>query len=347
MRDHAIVVDDAPDPAPGPGQTLVRTVACGICGSDLHFLRHGQRLIDLGREGNARRNTGPVLDLGRDVIMGHEFVAEVLEHGPMGEFGGATGIRTGDHVVSMPVMITALAPEPQYRSIGYSNDLPGGYAERMLLFSPMMLRVPNGLAPRHAALTEPMAVGLHAVNRSRIVPGEAAVVHGCGPVGLAVIASLRLAGIETVVAADFSPSRRALAVTMGATEVVDPATEPAIDAWYRVDGRQNVVQFDAIGVPGVINAAMRDAPPQSRIVVVGVCMEGDTIQPIFGINKELDIQFVLAYTPEEFAASLGHIAEGRFDVAPLITGSVGIDGVAGAFEALRNPDSHAKVLVEP
>ena len=108
-----------------------------------------------------------------------------------------------------------------------------------------------------------------------------------------------------------------------------------------------LVQFEAIGVPGILNDIMRRAPRGSRITVVGVCMEADSIQPIFGINKELQLQFVLGYTADEFAATLGHLAEGRIDGAPLITGRVGLDGVAQAFLDLANPDRHAKILVMP
>ena len=76
-------------------------------------------------------------------------------------------------------------------------------------------------------------------------------------------------------------------------------------------------------------------------------MESDTIEPMFGINKELNLQFVLGYTPEEFSSTLFHIAEGRIPVEPLITGKVGVEGVAGAFDELASPERHAKILVEP
>src|SRR5207302_7092079 len=118
----------------------------------------------------------------------------------------------------------------------YSNLYPGGYGELMLLSSMLATKVADGVDPKLAALTEPMAVGLHAVNRSGIKAGEAAVVLGAGPVGLAVISALRRLNVEPIVAADFSPERRKLAVTMGAHEAVDPREEPAIEAWRRVDG---------------------------------------------------------------------------------------------------------------
>lgn len=330
-----MVVDEVPEPVPTQGQVLVDVLACGICGSDLHFVKHGQTMVDLAAEAMPMPMK---LDFGRDIVMGHEFAAAVVEAGPDTQAPPA-----GTVVTSIPVLLGPAGIE----NLAYSNDATGGYAERMVLSAPMLLEVPNGLSPQHAALTEPMAVGLHAVNKSGVKPGEAAVVLGCGPVGLAVIASLKLKGIDVIVAADFSPARRALAATMGATEVVDPNEEPAVEAWRRVDGRRTLVIFEAVGVTGMLGAVMRDAPPASRICVVGVCMEEDRIIPFHGIGKELNIQFVLAYDLIEFGATLRHIAEGDFDVAPLITGTVDIAGVPGAFDALASPDHHAKILVEP
>jgi threonine dehydrogenase-like Zn-dependent dehydrogenase len=107
------------------------------------------------------------------------------------------------------------------------------------------------------------------------------------------------------------------------------------------------VAFEAIGVPGVIDDIMRMAPAQSRIVVVGVCMEDDTVTPFYGIAKELNVQFVLGYDPMEFAASLRSIAEGEIDVAPMVTAAVGLDEVGWAFEALGDPEQHCKIVVTP
>jgi threonine dehydrogenase-like Zn-dependent dehydrogenase len=335
-----LVRDDIADPKPEFGQVLVQIKACGICGSDLHFAKHGGDMLELGGQMGGVPTIAEAMrpDMERDIFMGHEFAAEVLESGP-----DTTGPAPGTIVTSIPIMLTATG----LRDLAYSNELPSGYGERMLLSAPMVVEVPNGLDPRHAALTEPMAVGLHGVNRSEIKPGEGALVLGCGPVGLAVIAALKLKGIEPIVASDFSPARRALAMTMGAHEAVDPATEPAFDAWARVGGAKTLHVYEAIGVPGIINEAMRAAPPQTRLTVVGVCMQPDTITPFFGIAKELRMQFVLGYDPMEFAGSLRSIAEGDIDVAPMITGEVNLEGVAGAFEALGSPDHHCKILVVP
>jgi threonine dehydrogenase-like Zn-dependent dehydrogenase len=252
----------------------------------------------------------------------------------------------GDIVVSMPMTFDERGIYP----VGYSNEYPGGYGELMALSDMLAIRVPNGLDVDHATLTEPMAVGVHAVNKSRIQPGEAAVVLGCGPVGLAVIADLHRKGIEPIVAADFSAKRRELAQVLGAHEVVDPRVEPAVDAWRRVDARQanrNLVIYEAVGVPGMIDAAIASAPRNARILIVGVCMQPDTIRPMLAIGRELSLQFVLGYDPMEFADTLRAIAEGELIAAPMITGHVDIDGVPQAFADLGDPEAHAKILVVP
>lgn len=342
MRDWTLRVDEVPDPVPGPGQVLTKVLACGICGSDLHLVTHGAESRRLQQELAEGAPADPMamkqFEPDHDMVMGHEFCCEVVELGP-----GVSNLAVGDVVVSLPVAFDTDGLHP----LGFSNRYPGGYAELMVLNEMTAIRVPAGLPPRLAALTEPLAVGVHAVAKSRIVPGEAAIVLGLGPVGLACIAELRLRGIGPVVAADFSPRRRALAEALGADVVVDPRDTPAIQAWRRLDGSRQLVIFEAVGVPGMIDQAMRMAPRGARVLVVGACMQQDRVHPILGITKELNIQFVLGYEPLEFQSALDAIADGKVDLAPWLTGSVDIDGVPQAFLDLAEPDNHAKILVEP
>ena len=335
MRDRTLVVDTLPDPEPGPGEVLVRTLACGICGSDLHMLEHAEALMEDARAAGS----GAWMDPARDVVMGHEFCAELLELGP----GSGSPLRPGTRVCAMPIVLHAGG----VATVGYSNDFPGGYGERMLLEEKLLLPVPNGLASEAAALTEPMAVGEHAVVKAKLEKGDAPLVVGCGPVGLAVIAALRRRGVEPIVASDFSPARRALAMKMGAHVAIDPAAgSPFARLAEEARGRP-AVGFECVGVPGMLDRLCREAPPGTRLLVAGVCMEEDRIRPFLGIVKELQLQFALGYSPDEFAGTLRAIAEGEIDTAPLVTGKVGVDGVAGAFEALATPERHAKILVEP
>jgi len=353
MRNHKLMVEDIPIPEPGSSEVLVKTLACGICGSDLHALKHTEKLVEV-----SRRSGGVFsMDLNRGIVMGHEFCAEIVDYGPTTK----KSFKVGTRVCSMPVLIRSSGVQ----TVGYSNDNPGGYGEFMRLTEGLLLEVPNGLSTEHAALTEPMAVGLHAVEMARLAKDDVPLVIGCGPVGLAVVASLRLKGVRPIVATDFSSRRRELAVAMGADIVIDPAEKSPYESWRQVavwsdssrapqlppwatdPALRPAVIFECVGVPGVIDQIMAAAPMSARIVVVGVCMEKDKIEPMFGINKELNLQFVLGYTREEFAIMLHHIAEGSIPVQPLITGKVGVEGVVQAFEELGSPEHHAKILVEP
>jgi len=332
FRGGDLVVDTMPAPVPAQGQVLVNTLACGICGSDLHAAKHAHRMVELTRRMPGRTP----MDLSRDIVFGHEFCCEVLDYGPKTE----KKLKPGTRVCAIPVMIEADGP----KGMGYSNSYVGGYAEQMLLSAPLMLEVPNGLPTEHAALTEPLAVGVHAVEKGLLKGDEAPLVVGCGPVGLAVIAALRLKNVRPIVAADFSPKRRELAVRMGADVVVDPAKE---DPYTKLAPGKRAVLFECVGVPGLIQQTLEKAPKDAKIVVVGVCMESDVIEPMFGIVKELSLQFVLGYTPEEFARSLRLLAEGAVDAPALITGKIGLGGVKNAFQELGNPERHTKILVEP
>ena len=261
----------------------------------------------------------------------------------------------------MPILIRPSGIE----TVGYSNENPGGYGEFMRLTEGLLLEVPNGLSTERAALTEPLAVGYHAVAKANLGADDAPLVIGCGPVGLSVIAALKLKGVHPIVAADFSPRRRALALQMGADLAIDPkeksphdswramaaytdpAKAPPLPPWLPGPALRPAVIFECVGVPGVIDAIMTAAPSNARIVVVGVCMERDHFEPMFGINKELNIQFVLGYNGEEFATTLNNLASGTVNGDPLITGKVGVEGVAQAFEDLASPETHAKIIVEP
>jgi threonine dehydrogenase-like Zn-dependent dehydrogenase len=350
MRNSAIVVDDLPEPIPGPGEVLVKTLACGICGSDLHALKHAKQFVE-----NAPGGMG--MDVRRDVVMGHEFCAEILAHGP----GTSGQLKVGTRVCSFPMVIRGGVPV----TVGYSNDLPGGYAERMVLMEQLLLPVPNGLSTERAALTEPMAVGLHAVEMAHLKADDVPLVIGCGPIGLAVISALKTHDVRPIIAADYSPLRRKLAERMGADIVLDPAQTSPYQSWRQIaelsrsgerlpqnplTGTPELrpgVFFECVGVPGVIDQMMVGAERGCRFVIVGVCMEPDQIRPLLGISKELNLQFVLGYTLEEFTKTLGLIASGDLNTDPLITGKVGVAGVANAFRDLASPEAHAKIIVEP
>jgi len=306
------------------------------------MLRHGEearRLTEELQAGALPDAMGmKMFEPNADTVMGHEFCCEVVELGP-----GCTNLVVGDIVVSLPVAFDADGLHP----LGYSNRYNGGYAELMVFNELTGIKVPGGLPAEMAAMTEPLAVGVHAVSKSRIAGGDSAIVLGAGPVGLACVAELRMRGIGPIVVADFSAKRRQLAELLGADIVVDPRETPAIEAWRTIDGVRPLVIFEAVGVPGMIEQAMRMAPKDARILVVGACMQEDRIHPMLGIGRELSIQFVLGYDPMEFSGALHAIADGKTDLSAWLTGTVGVEGVPQAFADLADPEHHAKILVVP
>jgi threonine dehydrogenase-like Zn-dependent dehydrogenase len=346
---------------------------CGICGSDLHA-RHGiDNWADLADELGYDR-------FGRSsqrVVFGHEFSGRVAEYGTKTQ----QKIPAGTPVVALPIIRNPQGVD----TTGLSAHAPGAYAEQVLVQESLMLPVPNGLPADVAALTEPMAVALHAVRRGEVKKRQVAIVIGCGPVGLGVILMLKAQGVKTVVASDFSPGRRALASRCGADVVVDPATDSpytavrdkghletapaafdlAIDTveslrrlpfdWAHVwrageklgAGPKHPVVFECVGVPGVIESIIHGAPMFSRVVVVGVCVGEDRFTPALAINKEIDLRFVIGYTPLDFRDTLHMLGEGDVDPRPMITGEVGLSGVDAAFSALGDPEQHAKILIDP
>lgn len=350
-RNGRLVVDEMAAPRPEAGQVLCRTLVCGICGSDLHALDHYDHMIDTSEKLGGLSN----MVKGADTVFGHEFCCEVIEQGP----GTEGRFKPGTRVVSIPGVLGPTG----FETVGYSSRLPGGFAENIVLTEAMLHEVPNGLASEHAALTEPLAVGEHAVAMGDPGPEHVFMVVGCGPVGLAVIASLKARGLGPVIAADYSPERRAAAEVMGADKIVDPAAVSPHASWAefgvpatRGEGLmaaamgQSVKRpliFECVGAPGVLQALGLAAPGGTRIVVAGVCMETDKIEPLVFIGKEIELRFVLGYSADEFAASLHNLAEGKTKYSSVITGVVGLDETPEAFTRLQTDKSQIKILVAP
>jgi threonine dehydrogenase-like Zn-dependent dehydrogenase len=352
MQSGKLSVEEFPVPQPGPGEVLVRTLACGICGSDIHCLAHGRELLS-----SAKKVAGVDL-FGFDdpVILGHEICAEVLEYGPDCRKTLAPGTRA----VSVPFLLR----ETPASLIFGTPQSPGGYAEYMLLSEPLLIPVPGHVPDDLATLAEPLAVALHAVQRANLDSKDVPIIIGCGPIGLAIIAVLKMRGIGPIVASDFSPSRRRMAKRMGADVVVDPRESSPYDSWKAVAAaapgqagrqtqmfpgyayRQSVV-FECVGIPGMIQQILDEAAPCSKIVVAGLCMQLDQFYPSHGIIKEVDIIFCIAFAMEEYAEAFDHIATGRLDVGGLITSHVTLSQVPDAFTRLKDPERDVKIVISP
>ncbi len=339
-RQGELAVETVDDPVPATGQVLVASRANGICGSDLHML-DGMKLAAA-----AGLATAPPM------ILGHEFCGEVLDYGP----STRRTVPIGRLVCANPFLGDGS------ELVGYSPRYPGGLAELMVLDADRLLAAPPGVPAEHLALTEPLAVGIRAVNAAAAYRSAGPyVVIGCGPIGLSVILALRAAGRGPIVAADLAEPRLKLAEQLGADVVVDARGGSAFDRLGdlglveslpspvlagRPARRPGPIVFECVGMPGMIQQILDRAPRHSQVIVVGVCTQPDTLQPAVATSKEISLEFVLAYRPGEFKTAFRRIVGGIVDASPMITATVGLDEASWAVEALRQTQ-HAKIIVRP
>ncbi len=332
LRGTELVLEEMERPVPAAGQVLARVRACGICGSDPHFARY--------RDLNEARRRGPgyVRGTSRPIVMGHEFVAEIVEAGE-----GCEIWQPGTRVTGAPWMADPRS-ERGWQTIGLSTRYPGGYGEYVVMSGELLLRVPDHLSDAIVTTVEPCAVGLHAVREARVQPDERVLIMGTGPIGLMSLLWLKHDGVRHVAVSDFAAQRRELAAMMDADQVLDPATDNLPVRLGDFGGAPNVV-FDCVGVEGTLGQAMELVSRRGRVAVVGVCMTEDHLWPMTGINKHLTLQFMSAYTQEEVAESLGAIGEGRIDTSAMVTRTISLDELPAAFQALSDPKV-CKVVVQ-
>ncbi len=343
LQGKAFTIRDLPDPSPAAGQLLVRPIFTGICGSDLSLRKQLAALAD----------TLPPEQLPV-IIPGHEFSAEIVGIAP----GTQTNLKAGDLITGLPFTHTHDGPQ----TIGISPGHDGGLATLTCIDAVRSFRIPESVPADLAALTEPLSVGLHAANLASRHRGPNVVI-GCGPVGLAVILALSLAGRGPILAADFSPERRKAAAALGADIIIDPAADSALTHWDQLglaaypmspllerDFRglppgANI--FECTGAPGLIDQVIKGAPPHSHIIVAGVCPHEEKLTPLEGIIRELTLEFSFAYRPEEFAAALAMIEANPDKAARLITSRQPLARTEAAFDALSRNPSEIKILIEP
>jgi len=328
---RALEIREVPDPKPGASDLVLRVKACGICGSDLHAA-----------------SLPPGLPAGS--VMGHEFAGEIVELGR----DAAAHFRIGERVCALPYIgcgrcAACLTGDgircAQIVATGL-GAAPGAYAEFVKVGAHETLRLPEGVDFHEGALVEPLSVGLHAVQEARLAPGAHVLVLGAGPIGLAVAVWARCFGARTVMVSEKAPGRRMLAERFGATHVIDPAQEMPGAAFVKAAGQPPEVIFECVGVPGMIQQCVLLAPPNGRIVVVGVCMQPDTLFPAFAIVKGLTLHFVVGYRKQDFQLTLDMLAAGRIAAAPMVTDVVSLAQLPAAFEALKQPTTQCKVMLE-
>ena len=330
--DRTVAVEERPVPVPSAGEVVIAVEYCGICGTDLHSVMKGW-----GRPG---------------AILGHEYSGRIAAVGP-----GVGGWAVGDEVTAEPGRVCGTCEfcaggRPslcrEYMALLLAGAWPGAFAEFVPVSASQLHRIPPGLGPRAAALTEPLAVALHAITRSRFARGQAALVTGAGPLGCLHVAALKAMGAGRVIVSEPSPARRAATYAAGADRVVapqefDPPESPLLEADDAVD-----VAFECSGNPAAFTAALAQLRPGGTLVIVGTGMVRPELDHHRVIVKELIVTGALNYDATGFDDALRLLGSGALPVDALIApGAVPLASIMPAMEDLAAGHTAAKVLVAP
>jgi threonine dehydrogenase-like Zn-dependent dehydrogenase len=331
-----IQVGEVPDPVPAQGQALVRTLRCGLCASDAHFLHAGSQVIEMSRKfGGPYAN----LDLDRVIVPGHEYVGEIVDYGA----GSRRPLETGTRVTSQPVMRQA----GSHSIIGQSHDCPGGFGEYMLLDENALMEIPAGLDDDRAAMTEPLSVGLEHARVGEPTPDEIPLVIGCGAIGLGVIAGLKLMGVRPIVAADLDANRRDIAIKMGADVAIDPRELSPYGPVHGLGMRRANLVYECVGKRGLLNEIIHSVGFGARIVIGGFCLEPEELYIPSAQMRRLKINFAAGEEQQDLDLALRSIADGTIDIKPWLGARIGLTGVEDALNEMTSPSAPVRTVVDP
>lgn len=330
-----VELKEFPEAQPAPGKAVVQIAYCGICGTDVHAYQSGEPY--------------------NPAICGHEWC------GTVSAAPSDTGLREGDRVAigiapACGTCSTCLRGDHEHCEQAFTGLIGtgplaaahGGFAPAIAIDAARLYSVEDGIDEPAAALLEPATIALHAVRRTPIRLGDVVAVMGAGPIGLLVAQCARAAGAGAVIVIEPHPDRRALAGHLGADLLIDPHREDSAERIAAFAGTAGAdVVFECAGLPATIDAAVALSRRGGAVSLVGVPSAPSTIQGAAWLVKEIRLTTSLGYQREEFALTQALVKDGRIDLAPLHSGTVGLAGLAGAFETLSNATSEVKILVDP
>jgi 2-desacetyl-2-hydroxyethyl bacteriochlorophyllide A dehydrogenase len=333
QRPGEVVVEQRPVPRPGPHEVLVEVDHCGICGSDVHMLLDGwgEKGLVAGHE-----FTGDIVALGDDVV-GWE-LGEVVVGGSSPKCGHCRRCLEGK------------PSQCENRSGPIVDGHDGAFARYVLVREASLIRLPEGLTSRQAALAEPLAVALHGITRSGAVPGDRVMVIGAGPIGALSIAALVAQGIGPVIAVEPGERRKQLARQLGADEVLDPTDLETFPAWEpeQIAERATHVVLECSGKKAAIEAGFHQLRRGGTLVLVGAGLEHPAFDPNRFVLNELHVVGSFVYDLGGFERALELLASPGFPTDLLIEAEdVPLDRLSEALSGLAEGRLAGKVMVVP
>jgi threonine dehydrogenase-like Zn-dependent dehydrogenase len=284
-----------------------------------------------------------VWDPEQDVVMGHEFVGEVVGYGP----GCSEQFPIGTRVTSMPVLLR----EGARVVIGQHPEAPGSFGELFVISEALARLVPKDVDPDAVALVDAFAVGEGYVALSGIAPGQLPVVIGAGAIGLSTVAALAVRGVGPVILADFNEERCSLAKMFGTVRSVNPAAIEPFEFWRQVAREHQITSpaiiYECVGIPGLLQNIVDTCPPGSRIYAAGGWYTDDVVDIKAATKKGVSIQFGGAPSADAWYGTLEAVISGRLDPRPSIGMKVGLDGVPEAINLARMAQGPPRIVVHP
>jgi (R,R)-butanediol dehydrogenase/meso-butanediol dehydrogenase/diacetyl reductase len=334
-------LEEVPEPAaPEPGQAIVEVAYSGICGTDLHEYRHGPNLIRTGPH--------PLTGVAPPLTLGHEFSGRVAALG-----SPVPGVEVGTRVAVDPCLrcgVCRWCRHGEYHicakggSVGLASD--GAFAPLVTVPVEGLVPIPDGVSDELAALAEPLAVGLHAVRRGGVQPGDTVLLLGAGPIGIAVLMALKLAGAAGIYVSEPAPERAKRAAELGATEVYDPAeTDVRREVFLRTGRVGPDVVVEATGLPAQAELAVTSVRRGGRAVLAGISGGAASLPLTQLVPFERTVLGSLGYN-FDIPRVLELIATARFDPSPLLTGVYPLARGLEAFDELASRH-HLKILLTP
>lgn len=320
-------IEDRPVPAPGPREVLVEVAAVGVCGSDVHYYRHG-RIGDF------------VVD--EPMILGHELSGRIAAVGD-GVDPGRVGQRVAvepQHPCRRCTQCTAgrynLCPEMKFYA---TPPVDGAFCRYVTIDDDMAHPVPDSMSDEAAALLEPLSVAITTMRKAGVAPGTSVLIAGAGPIGVICAQAAKAFGAARIVVSDPVASRREGALRFGATEVLDPMTDD-VSSIDPVDAF-----IDASGVPVAVVAGIKAVGPAGRVVLVGMGADEYALPVSHIQNLEITVTGVFRYT-DTWPAAIHLVASGAVDLDAMVTGRYDLEHAADALESDTDPDS-LKSIVRP
>ncbi|MGA8330207.1 MAG: zinc-binding dehydrogenase [Mycobacterium sp.] len=340
LRDGRLDVRDIADPIPGSGELLLRTLSTAICASDVHFMDHPEMGIDdpTGRS---------LYDTDRDIVLGHEFVGELVGYGP----DCAEQFPIGTRVTSIPIRLVNGGADGS-RIIGQHPEAQGSFGELVVVAEALAKAVDGEASSDAVALTDAFAVGEFYVRSARMEPGEIPLVIGAGAIGLSAVAALATRGVEPIVVSDFNADRRELALnSFGAHIAVDPAEKSPFDVWRELRAERglwgSLVVFECVGAAGLIQQIVQSADMGTRIYCAGGWYTGDSLSITDATRQGVTLQFGGGPHPQDWYGTLDAIASGRLDPMPSVGAVIRLDEVSDALDSARKSDGPPRIVVHP